>query len=105
VSEIEFGRIDSSANFKIRNIENVKNEKLKKYVGEFVGSVFSNILKEMDKTILRSDLIRENNAEKWFREMLYDEYSNLLARENFKSVTERILSQLSLKSYNVAVDK
>lgn len=98
-----------SSSFSINSLNNVKphkkDEKLKKYVEEFVGSVFSKVLKDMDKTIIKSGLIRESNAEKWFKDMLYDEYSTLIAKESFKDLTQKLMNQLSLKSYSAYADK
>ncbi|MDI3472205.1 MAG: rRNA (adenine-N6)-dimethyltransferase [Thermotogaceae bacterium] len=91
--------------FKALNSRNVQNSELERYIDEFVGSVFSKILKDLDKTIPKNDLIKESNGERWFKEMLYDEYSIIIARENFGDIRQKILSQLSLKSYNINVDK
>lgn len=89
----------------ISNLQNTKNSKLERYIDEFIGSVFSKILKDLDKTIPKSDLIKESSGERWFKEMLYDEYSVIIARENFEGIRQKILSQLSLKSYDISVDK
>jgi len=97
-------KMDFSAN-SLNNDSFHKSKKLERYVEEFVGSAFSKILKNMDRTIIKSGLLKENNAEKWFKDMLYDEYSTLIAKENFKDITQKIMNQLSLKSYNIYADK
>ncbi|KLO20923.1 MULTISPECIES: rod-binding protein [unclassified Marinitoga] len=71
------------------NYNNIKKEDV---AAELVGSVFSKVFKDMyNSEIFKSDLLPKSNTEKWFKEMLIDQYSISIAKNNMKPLINEIL--------------
>ena len=70
------------------------DKRLKEASAEFVAILVGMIFKKMEESIPRSDLLKETNEEKWFREMLIDEYSKYAARDNFSQLTNMVYNSL-----------
>jgi len=73
---------------------NETDKKLKETSAEFVSILVGMIFKKMEESIPRSDLLKETNEEKWFKEMLIDEYSKSAARDNFSQLTDMVYNSL-----------
>ncbi|WGS65780.1 rod-binding protein [Marinitoga aeolica] len=70
--------------------------KKEEVAAELVGSVFSKVFKDMyNSDIFKSDLLPKSKTEKWFKEMLIDQYSITIAKNNMKPLINEIL-----KAYN-----
>ena len=91
-------RIGRIQRFDMNGSEN-KEEKLRKAIGEFVGMVFSDVFKKLDRSILKSDLIPETPAQTWFKDMLYEEYSKKMVSLQFSNLVDLIMRDLALKNY------
>ncbi|KAF2960557.1 MULTISPECIES: rod-binding protein [Thermotoga] len=59
------------------NINNLRDASV-----EFVSDLFYRIFKEMYESIPKYDLVPETTAEKWFKEMLLQEYSKHAAEQS-----------------------
>ncbi|WP_129409255.1 rod-binding protein [Marinitoga lauensis] len=76
-----------------KNYNNIKKEEV---AAELVGSVFSKVFKDMyNSDVFKSDLLPKSKTEKWFKEMLIDQYSITIAKNNLKPLINEIL-----KAYN-----
>ncbi|OQY08686.1 MAG: hypothetical protein B6I29_05055 [Marinitoga sp. 4572_148] len=76
-----------------KNYNNVKKEDV---AAELVGSVFSKVFKDMyNSEIFENDLFPKSKTEKWFKEMLIDQYSITIAKNNMKPLINDVL-----KAYN-----
>jgi len=73
--------------------------KLRKAVEEFVGLVFSDVFKKLDRSIPKSNLIPETPAQRWFKDMLYEEYSRKMVSLHFSNLVDLIMKDLALKNY------
>lgn len=79
----------------IYGVSDLRNYDLKKACKEFVGNLFYEIFKKMYDAIPKSDLVPETYAEKWFKEMLFYEYSKKAADDSLKPLVEMIYKNLS----------
>jgi Rod binding domain-containing protein len=70
--------------------EKTENKELKEACNEFVSVLLSQIFKDMDKSIQRSELTEDSYGNKWFREMMYDEYSQSAAKQSLKSLSNSL---------------
>ncbi|KAF2955441.1 MULTISPECIES: rod-binding protein [Marinitoga] len=74
------------------NNYNYQNAKKEDVAAELVASVFSKVFKDMYNTeIFENDLIPKSNTEKWFREMLIDQYTISIAKNNMKPLVNDII--------------
>jgi 23S rRNA (adenine-N6)-dimethyltransferase len=72
-----------------RNYNNLKKEDV---AAELVGSVFSKVFKDMyNSDAFESDLLPKSNTEKWFKDMLIDQYSIKIAKNNMKPLINDII--------------
>ncbi|AEH51719.1 rod-binding protein [Pseudothermotoga thermarum] len=74
-------------------------DKLWNACSEFVGTIFYDIFKKMYHSIPKSNLLPESSGERWFKEMLFYEYSKVVARENLKPLVNMIYQNLAKKGY------
>lgn len=74
------------------NNYNYQSAKKEDVAAELVASVFSKVFKDMYNTeIFENDLIPKSNTEKWFREMLIDQYTISIAKNNMKPLVNDII--------------
>ncbi len=72
-------------------------DELRESVDDFVSVLVSKVFKDMYNSIPKSGFINENLGDKWFKEMLIDEYSKKAAKENLKSIGDMIYRQIANK--------
>ncbi|WP_069292859.1 rod-binding protein [Fervidobacterium thailandense] len=71
--------------------------KLRKVSEEFAAWYIYEIFKKMYNTIPKSGLIQESFGERWFREMLLQQYALKAARTDLKSVSDMVYKSLGGK--------
>lgn len=72
-----------------------QKDELRAAVDDFVSILMAQVFKDMDQSIPRSGLIDESFGQKWFREMLYDEYAKSASREALRPLGDALYNQLS----------
>ncbi len=68
---------------------------LREAVDDFVSIFMAQLFKQMDESIPRSGFIEESFGQKWFREMLYDEYAKSASKQALKPLGDALYKQLS----------
>ncbi len=86
---IQPGRIDTSSQ--------EYQAKLRKVSEEFAAWYIYEIFKKMYNTIPKSGLIQEGFGERWFREMLLQQYALKAARTDLRSISDMIYKSLGGK--------
>ncbi len=81
----------------IRSLLTYKDKKaaLKKASEDFAAIFINMMLKEMKDSLPGNSLIKESNGQKIFNDMLYQDYSSLLAKNGMSSITDSIYNSLS----------
>ncbi|HPE68331.1 MAG TPA: rod-binding protein [Thermotogota bacterium] len=89
-------RIQSTQNAltRVSSQKDLQDTQLREAVNEFVSVFLSKIFKDMDEAIPRSGLMGEGFGESWFRQMLYDEYAQVAARQTLKQMGEAVYRQV-----------
>ncbi len=82
---------DSVANSRIPD-----KDALREAVDDFVSIFMAQLFKQMDQSIPRSGFIEESFGQKWFREMLYDEYAKSASKQALKPLGDALYKQLSV---------
>jgi len=72
-----------------------ENGQLEEAVNDFVSILLSKVFKDMYESIPKSSLVEEGHGEKWFREMVLDEYAKKASRNTFKSLSSQIYREIS----------
>ncbi|MCX7653482.1 MAG: rod-binding protein [Fervidobacterium sp.] len=98
-------RINSQQSFKINNnitkIIDPKSEEyqkqLRKVSEEFAAWYIYEVFKKMYNTVQKSGLIQESFGERWFREMLLQQYALKSAKTDLKDLSEMIYKALGGK--------
>lgn len=70
-------------------------------ISDFVATLFYDVLKRMWRSIPRSGLIPETNAERWYTDMLLFEVSKKISKQDLKPLTNMIYEKLAGKVYGV----
>ncbi len=70
--------------------EKTENKELREACNEFVSVLLSQIFKDMDDSIQRSELTEDAYGNKWFREMMYDEFSKSATKQSMKSLSDSL---------------
>lgn len=78
-----------------------KDEKLKEACQQFEAYFLYTMFKEMDKTVMKSDLIPEGRAEKMFKDMMYNEMATEASKGKGAGLADMMYKQLS-KTYGVS---
>lgn len=86
---IQVGKVDTSSP--------EYQAKLRKVSEEFAAWYIYEIFKKMYNTIPKSGLIQESFGERWFREMLLQQYALKAARTDLKSISDMIYKSLGGK--------
>ncbi len=76
-----------------------KDIAMKRSISDFVATLFYDILKRMWRSIPRSGLIPETNAERWYTDMFLFEVSKEMSRNNLRSLNEMIYRHLARKVF------
>jgi len=71
------------------------DQQLKKACSEFVSILLSKIFKDMDASIDRSGLTEEAYGNKWFRQMVLDEYSKEASKQSLKSLADSLYRDIA----------
>ncbi|AEX85405.1 hypothetical protein XO10_04720 [Marinitoga sp. 1135] len=72
-----------------KDYHNLKKEEV---AAELVSSVFSKVFKDMyNSKAFENTLLPKSNTEKWFNDMIIDQYSVLIAKNNMKPLINDIL--------------
>ncbi|HOO32259.1 MAG TPA: rod-binding protein [Thermotogota bacterium] len=74
--------------------ENTENEELREACNEFVSVLLSQIFKDMDNSIQRSELTEDSYGGKWYREMMYDEFSKSAAKQSMKTLSDSLYNDI-----------
>lgn len=69
-------------------------DRLKEVAKDFEALFVNNMLKEMRKTVNKSNLLEENSGEKIFEDMLYDEYSKEFSKSKTLGVADIIYNNM-----------
>lgn len=99
-------------NNKQLNIDNVNNSKdaenyqkqLKKVSEEFAAWYIYEIFKKMYDTVPKSGLIQESFGERWFREMLLQQYALKTAKTDLKDLSDMIYRSLGGKENTESIN-
>ncbi|ABS60695.1 rod-binding protein [Fervidobacterium nodosum] len=99
-------------NNKQLNIDNVNNSKdaenyqkqLKKVSEEFAAWYIYEIFKKMYNTVPKSGLIQESFGERWFREMLLQQYALKTAKTDLKDLSDMIYRSLGGKENTESIN-
>ncbi len=99
-------------NNKQLNIDNVNNSKgaenyqkqLKKVSEEFAAWYIYEIFKKMYDTVPKSGLIQESIGERWFREMLLQQYALKTAKTDLKDLSDMIYRSLGGKENTESIN-
>jgi flagellar protein FlgJ len=80
----------------IRELLTYKNKKaaLEKASEDFAAIFINMMLKEMKDSLPGNSLVKESNGQKIFNDMLYQDYSSLLAKNGMRSITDSIYNSL-----------
>ncbi len=80
----------------LRELLTYKDKKaaLKKASEDFAAIFINMMLKEMKDSLPGNSLIKESNGQKIFNDMLYQDYSSLLAKNGMRSITDSIYNSL-----------
>ncbi len=86
--------IDNISN--LRQLLTYKDKKaaLKKASEDFAAIFINMMLKEMKDSLPGNSLIKESNGQKIFNDMLYQDYSSMLAKNGMSSITDSIYNSL-----------
>jgi len=57
---------------------------------DFLSTVFSKVFKEMYESAQTSSLLPKSPAEKWFNQMLIEEYTRAVCRQSLKPLVKQI---------------
>ena len=89
---MKVGRVGAYFDFNL----NPKRITKKEAAETIVAQTFSKVFYSMTKSPLfeENKLIKESFAEKWFKEMLYVEYTKLLAKKELKPLVDSILKSI-----------
>ncbi len=74
-------------------------DKIEKVAEQFTAILVSKIFDEMEKSVVKSSLIPQSNAEKWYRQWLMDIYAQEAAKSSFKSLSDMMVAQLARNGY------
>lgn len=72
-----------------------ENKELKEACQQFEAYFLYTMFKEMDKTVVKSDLIPEGRAEKMFKDMLYDEMATSASKGNGAGLADFMYKQMT----------
>ena len=84
--DIEDNKIDKNKEFEKKRLREVSED--------FEALMINQMLKEMRKTVNKSDLINGGMAEEIFEDMLYDEYSKEFSKTKTFGLSDIIYNQL-----------
>lgn len=88
---IQPGRIDTSSQ--------EYQTKLRKVSEEFAAWYIYEIFKKMYNTIPKSGLVQESFGERWFREMLLQQYALKAAKTDLRTISDMIYKSLGGKKF------
>lgn len=99
-------------NKKLLNADNVNNSKdienyqkqLRKVSEEFAAWYIYEIFKKMYDTVPKSGLIQESFGERWFREMLLQQYALKTAKTDLKDLSDMIYRSLRGKENTESIN-
>ncbi|KAF2961622.1 rod-binding protein [Fervidobacterium sp. 2310opik-2] len=99
-------------NKKLLNADNVNNSKdienyqkqLRKVSEEFAAWYIYEIFKKMYDTVPKSGLIQESFGERWFREMLLQQYALKTAKTDLKDLSDMIYRSLGGKENTESIN-
>ncbi len=74
-------------------------DKIEKVAEQFAAVLVSQAFDEMQKNVLKSSLIPQSQAEKWYKQWLMEIYSQQAVKTSFKPLTNMIASQLANSEY------
>lgn len=57
---------------------------------DFLSTIFSKVFKEMYESTQTSSLLPKSPTEKWFNQMLIEEYTRAVCRQSFKPLVKQI---------------
>lgn len=72
-----------------------EDAELKEACHEFVSVLLSKIFKDMDESINRSNLTDEAYGNKWFRQMVLDEYSKAASKQSLKTLANSLYKDIT----------
>ena len=80
----------------LRELLTYKDKKaaLKKASEDFAAIFINMMLKEMKDSLPGNSLIKESNGQKIFNDMLYQNYSSILAKNGMNSITNSVYNSL-----------
>lgn len=74
---------------------NTSDEALKEACHDFVSILLSKVFKDMDASINRSGLTQEAYGNKWFREMVLDEYAKQASKQSLKPLANSLYKDIT----------
>jgi len=74
---------------------NTSDETLKEACHDFVSILLSKVFKDMDASINRSGLTEEAYGNKWFREMVLDEYAKQASKQSLKPLANSLYKDIT----------
>ncbi len=92
---MEIKRLETNLPNVHSNDERMK--KLREVSEQFAGWFIYEVFKKMDNTVPRSGFLKESFGEKWFREMLYQQYAQSAARKDLKNISDMVYKSLGGK--------
>ncbi len=91
-------RLNTSLNNSVNNSQDIERmKKLSEVSKQFAGWFIYEVFKKMDNTVPRSGFLKESFGEKWFREMLYQQYALSAAKKDLKNLSEMVYKSLGGK--------
>jgi len=102
----------SSLGIQLNKINNLKNntsseeyqKQLRKVSEEFAAWYVYEVFKKMYDTVPKSGLIQESFGERWFREMLLQQYALKASKTDLKDLSEMIYRSLGGKKVSEEVN-
>ncbi|MFP4461754.1 MAG: rod-binding protein [Thermotogota bacterium] len=72
-----------------------QDSELKEACHDFVSILLSKVFKDMDESINRSGLTEEAYGNKWFRQMVLDEYSKEASKQSLKPLADSLYRDIT----------
>src|SRR6056297_3898595 len=72
-----------------------QDAELKEACHDFVSILLSKVFKDMDASINRSGLTEEAYGNKWFREMVLDEYAKQASKQSLKPLANSLYKDIT----------
>lgn len=85
---------NSEENIENKEIANNEKKRLREVSEDFEALMINQMLKEMRKTVNKSDFLKGGMAEQIFEDMLYDEYSKEFSKTKTFGLADIIYNQL-----------